>query len=152
MTGKELRRLVMSGKKVLVEFTDYIEDQECRFEKGMKAYVYDVSLLKGGDMVIIQFEEREYRDFNRTLEKARFQTNIQNVFDKWSDSPYRTDDKGREFIYEMENEEIQLFDIVGDASQQLYQKFLEEGSNYSYIDWLEMLVMNFRNNRINKVI
>lgn len=143
MIGKELREMVSSGIDVIVEFTEQVEDMECRFEKGMRAYVTGVSLADSSNMVTVNFEEKEYREYNKGLEKSIWYNRQKNEYNlKWSEDEYNKNYEGKESLYEMENETIHNFFVVENESSKLFNQYLKENSDKTYVQWLEEKVIN----------
>lgn len=141
MNHKELISLYKSGKEIQVEFTAKILDQETRFEKGMRAYISGITEPDEEGMIIIQFEERGYKEFNKSMETPIYLTDKPGVYEKFSDSKYSRDFNGKVDVYEMDYLEMEKFTIIDDGSKELFQRYLKEGQGKSYVNWLESLVL-----------
>lgn len=146
MTGRELKTLVDSGAKVIVEFTDLVEDLETRFENRMRAYATNVNIE--GDMVKIFFEEREFAEYNRTMEQPTWRNHRTGEFNmKWSEDERNANYDGKASFFEMLDEEVCNFTILENDSMSLFQRYLNEDSNISYVRWLEELVLSLDSNK-----
>ncbi|MGF7535513.1 hypothetical protein AAGG74_17820 [Bacillus mexicanus] len=141
MTGKELISLYKSGKEIQVEFTEEVLEQETRFEEGMRAYISGITEPDEEGMIIIQFEERGYKEFNKSMETPKYFTGEPGVYEKYSDSKYHKSFNGKETLYEMDYLEMEKFTIIDEGSKELFQRYLKEGQEMSYVNWLESLVL-----------
>lgn len=142
-TGKELREYC-KGKEIPIVFNNEIEQLEGRFETGMKAYITGVSEPDRDDLITINIEEKEFADFNKSMETPVWHNEKTSNFDlKYSESIYGEDWNGKDTIYDNENELSDNFTLLNNNKLQLYNQYLQEKQDKeTYIDWLENKILN----------
>jgi len=145
MTGKELRELVNKGMNPIVEFTESVEEIEERFDKGMRAYVTKVSYPDNSDCVEVTFEERDFSEYNKNIEKPNWYNNDTEKYDlKFSETKNALNYKGVISFYEMENEELCNFQIVENKSLKLFSEYQNSNEQILYVKWLENIVLGLK--------
>jgi len=145
MTGKELRKIINSGIIPLVEFTENINDMDCRFEKGMRAYITGVSEEDRSGCITVICEEKDLIDYNKKIETPDwFNPATENYDLKFSDTEWNKTYKGVVEYYEMEDEEICNFNIIDDGSLSLFNEYLKEYTGLTYVEWLEDIILKFK--------
>lgn len=141
MIGKELRDFC-KGKIVAVVFNSGIENCECRFENNMKAYIIGVGEPDRDDVVPIVVEERDFAEYNKSIESSIWLNNETGVFDlKYSDSYWGKDWNGKETIYVMEDDVDGYFSILDDNKINLFKEYQGENSDLTYVEWLENKIL-----------
>ena len=142
-TGKKLREYCR-GKAVPIIFGESIEQLEGRFERGMKAYITGISEPDIDDLITIKIEEREFTDFNKSIETPVWKNEKTEVYDlKYSEWEYNKDWKGKDEIYDNEEVLSDNFTLLDNDKVKLYNQYLEEKqNNLTYIEWLENKVLD----------
>jgi hypothetical protein len=141
MLGKELKEIVDGGVNPVIEFNEYINDLEARFEEGMKAYITNVNIVYEDEIEIIA-EERDFAEYNKNIEKPiwRKEWNGEYIY-KYSETDDAIRWNGTFKFYEMLNEELCNFSVVDDSSLKLFRMYQENNNGISYVKWLENKVL-----------
>jgi len=141
MISNELMEIINTGKCVPVEMTKAVEDSEMRYGEGMRAYIIKAYEDNSG-CIIFQTEEREFAEYNKSLEKPIWFNDKSGAYDlKWSE----LDQEVRDFDYQIwQDEKIELysFKILDESRYNLFEQYKEEKSEISYIQWLEEKVLS----------
>jgi hypothetical protein len=148
MIGKELRGMINKGIIPTVEFTKEIEDLECRFEKGMRSYVTNVSMVDKEGCVEVTFEEKDFSDYNKSIEKPDWYNEDTNKYDlKYSETKMASGYKGVVSFWEMEDDEIYNFVLIEDDSLKLFKEYQDNNCEFSYVKWLEQELLKSRESK-----
>ena len=141
MTGKELMSFC-NGKIVPISFTERIENLDSRFENCMKAYIVGISLLDDDEITII-VEERDFAEYNKSIEKPLWQNSETEKYDlKFSDSYYGERWTGTHTFYDCQDELCGNFTLIDEDRMRLFQQYQKEKSKLTYVGWLEDKILN----------
>lgn len=145
MTGKDLREMVKKGINPIVEFNKYVEELETRLDEGMRAYITKVSQPDNSDCVEITFEEKDFTDYNKSIERPDWLNPKTNKYDlKFGETIQAKSYKGLVTFYEMENEEVCNFRVIEDDSLKLFHEYKNNNNDIPYIKWLENTILELR--------
>jgi hypothetical protein len=145
MKCSELREIINQGKPIIVEFTKSVEDIEERFDRGMRAYVTNIAKPDSYNCTEVFFEERDFSEYNKSLEKAGWRNPSTGAYDlKFSELSSSKDYSGCVSFYEMEDDELCNFFILEDSSMKLFTEFKESKSKLNYVQWLESELIKSR--------
>ena len=133
MTGEELKKIVDAGRKPIICFTKEIENLDLQFEEGMLAEVEDVNINNENTVVEIVVSEKRFMDYNKKLETAIWwdedkKSYCKKYSEKWDRDVHIT-------IYD-EIDKIYNF-FIKDGNMDIFNEFLNSGTNLLYIEWLE---------------
>jgi len=136
MISNELMEIINIGKCVPVEMLKTIEDCEMRYEEGMRAYIVKANEDNGG-CIIFQTEEREFAEYNKSVEKPIWFNSKSGTYDlKWSELEPHISEYDLQ-IWQDVDTEIYSFKILDDSKFKLFQQYKKENSELTYVQWLE---------------
>ena len=140
MLSNELMNYINNGNEVLVEINKCYEDFELRYEEGMKAYI--VKAIKDNIGICFKTSEKEFTEYNKLIEKPLWLNDKTGLYElKWSELKQNVTESDY-YIWEDVDNEIFNFKIINSDEQiNLYERFINEKSNLSYIKWLENKVI-----------
>jgi hypothetical protein len=109
----------------------------------MKAYIVYVGEPDKDQVITINIEERDFAEYNKSMEKATCKQNprASEYNSKWSDTWYGKDWNGKYTLYEMEDEIIN-FKLLDESKLQLFRQYQSENINKTYVEWLENKVLS----------
>ena len=142
MTGKELLKMFEDGKKITIRFTKGIEEAEGMFQNNMMADI--LSVYKDDDYLTFKVDQNKYYEYNKQFDVPSWLNKDTGAYDL-SYSQYR-EQYGQEVhmtqeIYDNYEDELYNFTVVEDNTKELYERYLNEGKDKTYIQWLEHIAL-----------
>ena len=133
MKGIEIKKIVDSGKKVLVRFNKNVEIYETQFEEGMVAEIVGAFKDKvNDDELEFILDESKFLKINLPLEKPVWASKTGD-FVPYSQK-YKRD--SRTSLYDNNKKDVQNFDII-DGNLNLMEEYLNSDTEQTYTEWLE---------------
>lgn len=142
MIGKELLKMFEDGKKITIRFTETIEQLEGMFCENMMADV--ISIYNDDDCIILKVDQTRYYESNKQFDNPCWY----NKENKKYDLPYEDYCKQYdrevamiEEVYDDYKGELYNIIVVEDDTKELYERYLKESADKTYIEWLENIVL-----------
>jgi hypothetical protein len=143
MTGKELLKMFNDGKKITIRFTEDIEQLEGMFQRNMIADV--LSVYKDGDELVLKVDQTKYYESNKQFDVPCWHNRDTGAYNlSYEDycKQYNNEIPMTEEVYDTYDGELYNFTVVEDDTKELYEKYLNESKDKTYIQWLEDIVLD----------
>jgi hypothetical protein len=143
MTGKELLKMFEDGKKITIRFTETIEQLEGMFQRNMVADV--LSIYKDGDELVLKVDQTKYYESNKQFDVPCWYNRDTGTYNlSYEDYCKQSNSKVHmtEEVYDDYEGELYNFTVIEDDTKELYEKYLKESENNTYIEWLENIILN----------
>ena len=135
MNGHQLYELLQSGIKPVVTFKHDVLNFECFCEPGMRAQITSC-VFDSLDMIKIVVDYTQFEEFNKQFETSNYydEHGVACLTAREADQYENT-----ETIYFMiDHDDLDsVLEVEQSAMMKLYEKYVSEKSNKTYIQWLE---------------
>lgn len=142
MTGKELLKMFEDGKKITIRFTDTIEQLEGMFCENMMADV--LNIYRDGDELVLKVDQTKYYESNKQYDNSCWYNKETKNYDLPYEEyckQYNKEVSMTEEVYDNYDGEIYNMVVVEDNTKELYERYLKELTDITYIEWLENIVL-----------
>jgi hypothetical protein len=143
MTGKELLKMFEDGKKITIRFTKGIEEAEGLFQENMMADI--LSIYKDDDYLVLKVDQTKYYESNKQFDVPCWHNRDTGAYNlSYEDycKQYNNEIPMTEEVYDTYDGELYNFTVVEDDTKELYEKYLNESNDKTYIQWLEDIVLD----------
>lgn len=128
-----------------VEFLEAIEEMEAYPEKGMRAVIKKVYPYQHDpeDVIIVEFSFKEYDDYNKNLESH-------NYYDKNRKPTLTARESGfynpvdTVYLDKQDFLNMKYFKTLLSERSNLVMEYIESGTKESYTNWIENMVIKYR--------
>jgi hypothetical protein len=134
LTAREVKRIIDSGIKPIIEFTEKAQLHDLDPDVGMRCELISCSNVDENDCIWFTCDFKGWKDYNKQFAKPVWYDKSHNPTLTWFESGYYPED-GKYEICQDADYELDVFTIV--KTSKYYKTYLESGSLLSYITWLE---------------
>lgn len=142
MTGKELLKMFNDGKKITIRFTESIEEAEGMFSGNMMADI--INIYRDEDYLVLQVDQTKYYESNKQFDTPTWLNKETGAYDlTYSQHRGQYGQKVRmtEEVYDNYKGELYNIIVIESETKEIYQKYLDENTDKTYIQWLEDIVL-----------
>lgn len=147
MKPQELMELSNKTPHLMVELMPSIEKLEVHPMPGMRAKLLSI-VPKHEDGEIIYYEAvldfKGFEEYNKQFDQPVFYNKDGNPIDTWHESLFYPDD-GREKLFIDPAD-----DVISIVTNDVFDKYIESGTDKSYVTWMEELILLLWCNQDNK--
>lgn len=149
MKVKEICNMLDDGMGVQVQFKERINDFESRYEQDMRTYLTGYTIdgenIDESQCVIFSTNEKDYADFNKSMEKPIWLDNKSKTYcltwsEEWAGESPNVD------VYENNlDSEIETFEVLNNESLALFNLYKQSNVDVRYTTWLEEQIVKYTN-------
>lgn len=137
----ELRDMLKSGIRPIIQFTSETEKYDYDPDVGMRARVISCSEPDRDGCLTIVINMAEFVDYNKQIAPHNWFDKDNNPTLTWFDMSYYPSDHIYDFCWE-EKLGLSIFEFVEESP--LYEEYKKSGTTESYVLWLEKIIIEQR--------